>query len=61
LLSDGVATAIAGFLGGVPNTTYSEVTGAITLTKITNPFVLRIAAITAILFEFIGKIILNSR
>lgn len=56
LLGDGIATAIAGAFGGVPNTTYSEVTGAITLTKVTNPFVLRIAAITAILFAFIGKI-----
>jgi uracil permease len=56
LLGDGIATSVAGFFGGVPNTTYSEVTGAITLTKITNPFVLRIAAITAILFAFIGKI-----
>ncbi len=56
LLGDGVATAVAGAFGGVPNTTYSEVTGAITLTKITNPFVLRIAAITAILFAFVGKI-----
>jgi len=56
LLGDGIATAFAGFFGGVPNTTYSEVTGAITLTKITNPFVLRIAAITAILFAFVGKI-----
>jgi uracil permease len=56
LLGDGIATAVAGAFGGVPNTTYSEVTGAITLTKITNPFVLRIAAITAILFAFIGKI-----
>ena len=56
LLGDGIATAFAGFFGGVPNTTYSEVTGAITLTKITNPFILRIAAITAILFAFVGKI-----
>lgn len=56
LLGDGIATAFAGFFGGVPNTTCSEVTGAITLTKITNPFVLRIAAISAILFAFVGKI-----
>jgi len=56
LLGDGVATALAGSFGGVPNTTYSEVTGAITLTKVTNPFILRIAAITAIAFAFIGKI-----
>jgi uracil permease len=56
LLGDGIATAVAGFFGGVPNTTYSEVTGAVTLTKVTNPFVLRIAAITAIVFAFVGKI-----
>ncbi|MFV0591758.1 MAG: uracil-xanthine permease family protein [Draconibacterium sp.] len=56
LLGDGIATAIAGCFGGVPNTTYSEVTGAITLTKVTNPFVLRIAAITAIVFSLVGKV-----
>ncbi|WP_319270404.1 uracil-xanthine permease family protein [uncultured Draconibacterium sp.] len=56
LLGDGIATALAGFFGGVPNTTYSEVTGAITLTKVTNPFILRISAITALVFAFVGKI-----
>ncbi len=56
LLGDGIASGLAGFFGGVPNTTYSEVTGAITLTKITNPFVLRISAITALVFAFVGKI-----
>jgi uracil permease len=56
LLGDGIATAVAGFFGGVPNTTYSEVTGAISLTKVTNPFVMRVAAITAIIFAFVGKI-----
>jgi len=56
LLGDGIATTLAGFFGGVPNTTYSEVTGAITLTKVTNPFVLRVAAVTAIVFALVGKI-----
>jgi len=56
LLGDGIATAFAGFMGGPPNTTYSEVTGAVALTKITDPRVLRIAAITAIVFSLIGKI-----
>ena len=56
LLGDGVATAFAGFLGGPPNTTYSEVTGAIALTKIVDPRVLRIAAVTAIVFSLVGKI-----
>jgi uracil permease len=56
LLGDGVATAFAGFFGGPPNTTYSEVTGAIALTKVTDPRVLRIAAITALVFSLIGKV-----
>ncbi|MDV7188227.1 solute carrier family 23 protein [Lutibacter sp. TH_r2] len=56
LLGDGVATAFAGFLGGPPNTTYSEVTGAVALTKIVDPRVLRIAAVTAIVFSLVGKI-----
>jgi uracil permease len=56
LLGDGIASSLAGFFGGVPNTTYSEVTGAISLTKVTNPFILRISAITAIAFSLIGKI-----
>ena len=56
LLGDGVATAFAGFFGGPPNTTYSEVTGAVALTKMTDPRVLRIAAVTAIVFSVIGKV-----
>ncbi len=56
LLGDGVATSFAGFLGGPPNTTYSEVTGAIALTKITDPRILRIAAVTAIVFSMVGKV-----
>jgi len=56
LLGDGIATAFAGFMGGPPNTTYSEVTGAIALTKVTDPRVLRISAVTAITFSLIGKI-----
>nr|WP_320118165.1 uracil-xanthine permease family protein [uncultured Marinifilum sp.] len=56
LLGDGVATAFAGFFGGPPNTTYSEVTGAIALTKVIDPRVLRISAITALVFSLIGKV-----
>ncbi len=56
MLGDGLATGIAGMLGSVPNTTYSEVTGAIELTKVTNPKILRISAITAIIFSLVGKI-----
>lgn len=56
LLGDGLACLVAGVLGGPPVTTYSEVTGAMSLTKVTNPQVIRIAAVTAILFSVVGKI-----
>lgn len=56
MLGDGVATAVAGALGSVPNTTYSEVTGAVELTKVTDPKILRISAITAIVFSLVGKV-----
>ncbi|MEC9492639.1 uracil-xanthine permease family protein [Flexistipes sp.] len=56
LLGDGVATACAGLIGGPPNTTYSEVTGAVALTKATDIVYMRIAAITAIILAFAGKL-----
>ncbi len=56
MLGDGLACSMASFVGGPPATTYSEVTGAITLTKVFDPMVLRISAITAILFSFSGKV-----
>ncbi len=54
LMGDGVGSFLASFIGGPPSTTYAEVTGAIQLTKVTNPKVLRISAITAIVVSFIG-------
>ncbi|CAE09361.1 uracil-xanthine permease family protein [Wolinella succinogenes] len=56
LLGDGIATSAAALLGGPPNTTYSEVTGAVTLTKAYNPAIMTWAAIFAIMAAFIGKI-----
>nr|WP_026180209.1 uracil-xanthine permease family protein [Hahella ganghwensis] len=55
LLGDGVATASAAMFGGPPNTTYSEVTGAVMLTKNFNPKVMIWAAVIAVLLAFIGK------
>ncbi|WP_447589763.1 uracil-xanthine permease family protein [Aquipseudomonas campi] len=55
LLGDGLATSAAGMLGGPPNTTYAEVTGAVMLTKSFNPKVMTWAAVFAILLAFIGK------
>ncbi len=56
MLGDGLATSLASFFGGPPNTTYSEVTGAVTLTKIFNPAVMTWAAIIAIALAFVGKV-----
>jgi uracil permease len=56
MFGDGIACIVAGFIGGPPVTTYSEVTGAMVLTKVTDPTVIRIAAITGILFSLVGKI-----
>ncbi|MBR5205907.1 MAG: uracil-xanthine permease [Alistipes sp.] len=56
MLGDGLACVAASFIGGPPVTTYSEVTGAISLTKIADPMVIRIAAIFGILFSVLGKV-----
>lgn len=56
MLGDGIACIVAGFIGGPPVTTYSEVTGAMVLTKVTDPVVIRIAAATGIIFSIIGKV-----
>lgn len=55
LLGDGLATSAAAMVGGPPNTTYSEVTGAVVLTKNFDPRVMTWAAISAILLAFVGK------
>ncbi|WP_291730793.1 solute carrier family 23 protein [Leisingera sp. F5] len=56
MLGDGLATAAAGLLGGPPNTTYSEVTGAVTLTRAFNPAIMTWAAVFAIALSFAGKL-----
>jgi len=55
LLGDGIATFFAGLIGGPPNTTYSENTGVLAVTKVYDPRVLRIGAVFAILLGFIPK------
>ena len=56
MLGDGIATAAASMLGGPPNTTYSEVTGAVALTRSFNPAIMTWAAIVAMCLAFVGKI-----
>lgn len=55
LLGDGLATSLASLLGGPPNTTYSEVTGAVMLTRNFNPKVMIWAAVIAVVLAFVGK------
>lgn len=56
LIGDGLATMFAGALGGPANTTYSENTGVLAVTKVYEPFILAIAAVFAIGLSFIGKL-----
>ncbi|MFP4324864.1 MAG: uracil-xanthine permease family protein [Desulfonatronovibrio sp.] len=56
LLGDGLATSFASMVGGPPNTTYSEVTGAVALLKIFNVGIMTWAAIFAILLAFVAKL-----
>lgn len=56
LLGDGIATFAAAIMGGPPNTTYSEVTGAVTITRAFNPAVMTCAALAAIVLAFVGKL-----
>lgn len=55
LLGDGIATSFSALIGGPANTTYSENTGAIALTAVHNPWVMRIAALFAIALSLIPK------
>ncbi len=55
LMGDGLATFVAGCLGGPANTTYSENTGVLATTKNYNPQILRLAAVFAIILGLFGK------
>jgi uracil permease len=56
MAGDGVATIAASMVGAPPNTTYSEVTGAVMLTKAFNPVIMTWAAVTAIVLSLVGKL-----
>lgn len=55
LIGDGLATAMAGAIGGPANTTYGENTGVLELSKVYDPRVIRLAAIYAIILSFSPK------
>jgi len=56
LVGDGIASSISAFFGGPANTTYSENTGVLALTRVFNPIVMRIAACFAILLSITPKL-----
>ena len=55
LLGDGLATFVAGALGGPANTTYGENTSVVGMTKVASVWVIGLAAIFAICLGFLGK------
>ena len=55
ILGDGIATFIAGLLGGPANTTYGENTSVVGMTKVASVWVIGLAAIIAIIIGFLGK------
>ncbi|MFL0246720.1 uracil permease [Candidatus Clostridium stratigraminis] len=56
LFADGLSNIISGFAGSPPNTTYGENIGVMAITKVYSVWVIRGAAILAIIFSCIGKI-----
>lgn len=56
VLGDGLATAMAGFIGGPANTTYGENTGVLELSRVHDPRVIRLAAVFAVIISFIPKV-----
>ena len=55
LLGDGLATIVASLFGAPANTTYGENTGVLNLSKVYDPFVVRLAAYFAVFFSFCPK------
>jgi len=56
MLGDGLATTLASLFGAPANTTYGENTGVLSLTRVFDPLVIRIAAVFAIIFSFSPKV-----
>lgn len=56
LLGDGLATIMSSLFGAPANTTYGENTGVLNLSKVYDPFVVRLAAVFAIVFSFCPKV-----
>ncbi|QNO16333.1 uracil permease [Alkalicella caledoniensis] len=55
ILGDGVATLLAAFVGGPPNTTYGENIGVLAITKVREPIVVQVAALIVLVLSFLPK------
>lgn len=56
MLGDGLMTALSAMVGGPANTTYSENTGVLALTRVWDPAIMRIGAVFAVLLGFVPKL-----
>jgi uracil permease len=56
LAGDGVATAVAGLIGGPPNTTYGENIGVMAITRVFSVWVIGLAAVLAIVMSFLPAV-----
>jgi uracil permease len=56
LLGDGLSNVLSGMVGSPPNTTYGENIGVMAITRVYSVWIIRGAAILAILFSCIGKV-----
>ncbi|MCK9641340.1 MAG: uracil permease [Prolixibacteraceae bacterium] len=56
LLGDGISNMLSGLTGSPPNTTYGENIGVMAVTRVYSVWVIRGAALLAILFSSIGKV-----
>ncbi len=56
MLGDGLSTAISGFVGAVPTTTYGENIGVMAMTKVYSVWVIGGAAVISIIVAFIGPV-----
>jgi len=56
LLGDGLGTLISGLIGGPPKTTYGENIGVLAITRVYSVYVIAGAAVFAIIFSFLGKV-----
>lgn len=56
ILGDGIGTFISSLVGGPPKTTYGENIGVLAITRVYSVYVILGAAMFAIIFSFLGKV-----